>query len=103
MVLDQFVPWQEFIFASANKKAEEVQFVVFPSNRGGYNWQCVPDALGSFGQRKPVPTEWRGLRGKDLQELTGVQTASFCHPAGFIGGADTLEDALALAKLAVEA
>ena len=103
MVLDQFVPWQEFIFASANKKAEEVQFVVFPSNRGGYNWQCVPDALGSFGQRKPVPTEWRGLRGKDLQELTGVQTASFCHPAGFIGGADTLEDALALAKSAVEA
>ena len=57
MVLDQFVPWQEFIFSSENEKATEVQFVVFPSNRGGFNWQCVPDALGSFGQGKSVPTE----------------------------------------------
>lgn len=102
MVLDQFVPWQEFIFASINEKATEVQFVVFPSNRGGYNWQCVPDALGGYGQRKAVPAEWKGLREKELQTITGVATASFCHPAGFIGGAETLEDALALAKIAVE-
>lgn len=103
MVLDQFVPWQEFIFASSNKKAADVQFVVFPSNRGGFNWQCVPDALGGFGQRKPVPTEWKGLRDADLQNMTGVKTATFCHPAGFIGGADKFEDAYALAKIAVEA
>ena len=103
MVLDQFVPWQEFIFASNNDKAADVQFVVFPSNRGGYNWQCVPDTLGGFGQRKAVPTEWKGLRGAELQAVTGIKTASFCHPAGFIGGADTFEDALALAKIAVEA
>lgn len=103
MVLDQFVPWQDFIFASENEKAGDVQFVVFPSNRGGYNWQCVPDAFGSTGQRKPVPTEWRGLNGSDLQEVTGVETAVFCHQAGFIGSAKTLEDAIALAKLAVEA
>ena len=101
MVLNQYVPWQEFIFASENEKAVEVQFVVFPSNRGGYNWQCVPDALGGFGQRKPVPAEWKGLRGAELQAVTGVKSASFCHPAGFIGGADLLEDALTLAKLAV--
>lgn len=100
MVLDQFVPWQEFIFSSEDKKARDIQFVVFPSNRGGYNWQCVPDSLGSFGQRKTVPTEWKGLRDLELQEVTGVKTASFCHPAGFIGGAETLEDALALARIA---
>lgn len=103
LVLDQFVPWQEFIFSSENEKADDIQFVVFPSNRGGFNWQCVPDALGSFEQRKSVPTEWKGLRELELQEVTGIATASFCHPAGFIGGAETLEDALALAKLAVEA
>lgn len=103
MVLDCFVPWQEFVFSSENPKANDVQFVVFPSNRGGYNWQCVPDALGSFGQRKSVPSEWKGLRDTDLQNVTGVITASFCHPAGFIGGAATLEDAIVLAKLAVEA
>lgn len=103
MVLDQFVPWQEFVLTSKNEQAEDIQFVVFPSVRGGYNWQCVPDELGSFGQRKPVPSEWKGLRGAELQEVTGVATASFCHPAGFIGGAETLQDAMAMAKLAVEA
>ena len=103
MVLDSFVPWQEFIFSSANNKASDILFVVFPSNRGGYNWQCVPDALGSFGMRKAVPDEWKGLRDLELQNVTGVATASFCHPEGFIGGATTLEDAIALAKLAVEA
>ena len=103
MVLNQFVPWQEYIFSSTNSKADEIQFVVFPSNRGGYNWQCVPDGLGSFGQRKPVPEEWKGLNGSELQLVTGVRTASFCHPAGFIGGAETFTDAYALAKKAVEA
>lgn len=103
MVLNHFVPWQEFIFASDKKQADEVFFVVFPSNRGGYNWQCVPDALGSFGQRKSVPNEWKGLDASELQKITGVATASFCHPAGFIGGASTLEDAIALATIAVKA
>ena len=103
MVLDQFVPWDMPIFNSENEKAADIQFVVFPSNRGGYNWQCVPDAPGSFGQRKPVPESWRGLRGEELQKETGVATASFCHPVGFIGGADTLEDAIALARLAIQA
>lgn len=103
MVLNQFAPWQEFIFASGKKQADEVWFVVFPSNRGGYNWQCVPDALGSFGQRKSVPNEWKGLDASELQKITGVETASFCHPAGFIGGASTLDDAIALATIAVKA
>lgn len=103
MVLEQFVPWQEFIFASENPKAAEVQFVVFPSNRGGYNWQCVPDMLGGFGQRKTVPSEWRGLSGENLQRVTGVPTANFCHSAGFLGSAETFKGAYALAKIAVEA
>lgn len=102
MVLDQHIPWQDFILLSQNKKAADILFVVYPSNRGGYNWQCVPDAIGSFGQRKSVPDEWKGLSGTKLQEITGIQTASFCHPNGFIGGADNLCDAIAIAKIAVK-
>lgn len=100
MILDRFVPWQDCIFSSKNPKAPEIQFVVFPSNRGGYNWQCVPVSLGSFFQRKAVPSEWKGLNGSSLQEVTGIATATFCHPAGFIGGAETLEDTIRLAEIA---
>ena len=103
MVLSQYVPWQEFVFSSEIAKAADVQFVVFPSKRGGYNWQCVPDVLGGFGQRKPVPSEWKGLSGENLQKVTGVPTATFCHPAGFLGSAETFKGAYELAKLAVEA
>ena len=102
MVLKQFVPWQELIFSSKNEKATKILFVVFPSNRNGYNWQCVPDKFGSFGQRKSVPDSWKGLQGLELQKATGVKTAIFCHPAGFIGGAETLEDAIKMAQIAVE-
>ncbi len=101
MTLSKFAPWQDFIFSSENPKAADIWFVVFPSLRGGFNFQCVPDVLGGYGQRKPVPAPWKGLRDEVLQNVTGVETAMFCHPAGFIGGAETLEDALKLAKIAV--
>ena len=100
MILDRFVPWQEGIFDSDNPKAQHINYVIFPSNRGGYNWQCVPLSPGSFAQRKPVPSEWKGLNGTELQKVTGISSATFCHPAGFIGGADTLAGAIALAWLA---
>lgn len=100
MILDQYVPWQNALFASNSKKASAIQFVVFPSNREGYNWQCVPLALGSREHRKPVPLEWRGLTGSDLQKVSGISTAIFCHSGGFIGGALTLEDAIEMAKIA---
>lgn len=101
MNLERFVPWQEFLFASELPKSEEILFVVFPSNRGGFNCQCVPDSLGGFGQRKPLPQEWRGLPAAELQQVTGVETAIFCHPAGFMCSAETREDAIRMAELAM--
>ncbi|NHM16529.1 hypothetical protein GMI69_07655 [Eggerthellaceae bacterium zg-887] len=70
--------------------------------RGGYVWQGVPDALGSYGQRKTVPDNWRGLSGDELRKATGVPTAVFCHHKGFAGSAETLEDAILFAAKAIE-
>lgn len=103
MVLERFAPWQDYLFASLDEKAKDVWFVVFPSNRGGYNWQGVTADFKTRELRKSVPIEWRGLREEELQKVTGVATASFCHSAGFIGGATTLEDAITMAKIAVNA
>jgi uncharacterized UPF0160 family protein len=103
MVLQQFVPWQECVIKSTNPKASDILYVVYPSNRGGYNVQAVPDTIGGTGQRKPLPADWRGLNGPMLQEATGIQTATFCHNVGFICGADSFEDALALANMAAMA
>ena len=79
------------------------KFVVFPSNRGGYNWQGVPESFGSYELRKPTPKKWWGKPASDLQKMTGVATATFCHNTGFLGATETLEDAIQMAKLSVEA
>lgn len=100
MVLDTFAPWKEFLLNSKNEKAKDINFTVFPSSRGGYNVYAVPIELGSFENRKSLPKEWRGLSNEDLQKVTGVKTARFCHNAGFICSADSKEGALELAAMA---
>ena len=103
LVLDKYVSWKSVIPFSENEKAKDIWFVVYPSNRGeGYNWQCVPDKKSSSGQRKSVPFRWRGLTAEELRRVTGIKTATFCHYAGFIGGAETLEDTIEFVKLAIE-
>lgn len=100
MILDVFAPWKEFLLNSNNEKAEAINFVVFPSSRGGYNVYAVPKEIGSFENRKSLPSKWRGLKDKELQNTTGVKTARFCHNAGFICSADSKEGAMELAFLA---
>ena len=100
MVLDTFAPWKEFLLNSKNEKAKDINFTVFPSSRGGYNVYAVPIELGSFENKKSLPVKWRGLSNSDLQEVTGVKTARFCHNAGFICSADSKEGALELAAMA---
>lgn len=102
MMLDKYMPYQEFILESKNKKANDILYVIFKSNRRGYTIRAVTKELGSFESRKKFPKEWAGLRNEDLQKVTGVKTATFCHNACFICVADELDDAIKLAKLAVE-
>lgn len=103
IILPRFAPWQEYVLESEDPRAAEALYVVFPSNRGGYNVQAIPDAVDSFGNRKPLPESWRGLRDADLQEACGVADAIFTHAAGFIGAAATLEGTLKMARKAIEA
>ena len=103
IILPRFAPWQEYVLISEDPKAADAFYVIFPSTRGGYNLQAIPNSPGSFGNRKPLPESWRGLPAAELQEVSGIADANFCHKGGFIGGADSLEGAVAMAKKAIEA
>lgn len=102
MILDRYMPYTEFVFESTNPKAKDILYVIFESNRKGYTIRALPVELGSFVNRKSFPEEWGGLRNEDLQKVSGVETATFCHNNRFICVADTFEDALKLAKIAVD-
>ena len=100
VILEKYVPWKDFIVNSEKEKSKEINFVVFPSKRGGYNVYAVPVEIGSFENRKLLPESWRGKRDEELQNITAVKGARFCHNAGFILSCETIEDAIILANMA---
>ncbi len=104
MVMDPFAPWEGILYSqSFDPKAEDIWFVVSPALRGGWNVQCaLSDSDDRTSYRHPLPESWYGLRYEELQQASGIASAIFCHPSGFLAGAATQEDAMAMAKKAVE-
>ncbi len=102
LVLEEHLPWKELVIESESLKAKELLYVIFPSNRGGYNVYAIPAKKGSFDVRKKFPSSWGGLRDEELQNASGVQTARFCHNGRFICSCNEFEDALLIAKKAID-
>ena len=98
IVLDRRVPWEDAVF---DLGLDQALYVVRPA---GEAWTCsaVPSARGSFGQRRPLPESWAGLRDDEFAATTGVSDATFCHPARFVCGAGSLQGAVTLARLALQ-
>lgn len=104
LILDSYVPWENSLFWPSpwlREAAASIQFVIYPSQRGGYNWYSVRVAPRTKKFKTLAPASWCGLREEELQKASAVKTAIFCHAAGFIGGAETLEDTILMAKLAI--
>ncbi|WP_337267152.1 MYG1 family protein [Oryzifoliimicrobium ureilyticus] len=81
--------------------AEHLLFVIHPREK---DW-CVTgirQSDDSFELRANLPVAWAGLNNGDLERVSGVAGASFCHNGRFIAAAKTREAALALAELAVQ-
>lgn len=105
MILDQFAPWQGVVTSQSrsNPKAQDLWYVISPALRGGWNIQCVLDNPAErTSYRHPLPENWYGLRGEDLQKASGVADARFCHPSGFLAGADSQEGVMEMAAIALQ-
>ena len=83
-VLEQFAPWQKILVPT------EALFVIFPSNRGGWNIQTIPFELGGRESKQILPPQ---------EEMEGC---SFRHPAGFIASFSTREEATSAAEKITE-
>lgn len=100
VVFDRFVGgWREAILE--NPEGGSLLFAVFPTHNGDWAIQAIPpDIHRMTEQRKPFPTEWRGLKDAELAEASGVPGATFCHLAGFFAVANSKKAAIELAKIA---
>jgi uncharacterized UPF0160 family protein len=74
-------------------------FLSFFSRR--WRVQAVTVEGKTYENRLSLPESWRGLRDGALVAACGVQGARFVHAAGFIGGNDTYEGALEMARAAL--
>lgn len=95
MVMEIGAPWKQFIANTG------IEFVVSPSQRGGYNAQAVE--IEENEERKlicPFPESWRGKTSEQLQEISGIESLHFVHNSGFLAATKTLDDAILACKLA---
>lgn len=56
----------------------------------------------AFENRLSLPAAWRGLRDGALEAVTSIPGSRFVHAAGFIGGHDSYEGALEMARAALK-
>ncbi len=94
---DRGLPWKAVVMA----EAPDALVVIYPREKD-WGVQAVPADTGAFDNRKDFPEAWAGLEGEELQTVTGVPDATFCHIGRFMAVAGSREGALALAKLAVD-
>lgn len=97
IVLEKYTPWKRTVL----KLAEAALYVVYPSQTGQWHIQAVPLKLGSYENKKPLPQAWAGLSDAELQEVTGIKDAMFCHNGLFIAGAESFESTMKMASMAV--
>lgn len=96
LVLPVYAPWKQEVAGSS------YQFVVYPSNRGGYSAQGVAVSGGDNTLVCDFPKEWWGMEADALAELSGIKSLRFCHPSGFLIATETLEDAVKAAEYALQ-
>ena len=96
LILPEFVPCQKHLSET------KIAFVIFPSNRGGY---CIQPQKREYSMnyKCSFPEEWMGLEKEALEEVTGLESASFCHKGGFLMTTGTLEDAVKACKISLHA
>jgi uncharacterized UPF0160 family protein len=78
----------------------EPLYVLYERSDGSWSAKAVRENPLEFTARKPFPLEWAGLKGEELQAVSGVSDALFCHNGRFIAVAATREGALTLAQKA---
>lgn len=99
LVLEEEIP--RYLIHVVSYAYPELLFVVFPNEK---NWKvyAVRKQTGVFENKKNLPTTWAGLFEADLQKVTGVNDAVFCHRGLFMAIAHSREGAIKLAQIAVE-
>jgi uncharacterized UPF0160 family protein len=98
------LPWKGYLYDLEREYQVKplIKFVLYHDEAGMWRVQAVTVQGKAFENRLSLPEEWRGVRDENLSTVTNIPGSRFVHAAGFIGGNDTYEGALAMAKEALK-
>ena len=82
IILPTFLPYEETILGE--ERANNILFVAYPSNRGGYAIKTVPKSTEDKSNRMDFPEEWAGLENEELENVSGIKGLTFCHATRFL-------------------
>ena len=100
MVLKKGCPWLQQLFKIDINN--EVLFVISPNeNDTEYKVQTVKITADTFEARKDILESIRGKSSEEINSIIKIDDAIFCHKAGFIASAKSLDSALKIAKLSI--
>lgn len=90
-------PWLGFL-----NKFPEPLFVIY-ENKQDNTWSMkgVRNDIFSYDYKKLLPQNWAGKRDEELEKITGVPGAVFCHNARFMAVNKTKEGILKMAEIAL--
>lgn len=94
IILEQFAPVVPYLSET------NAEFVIYPSNRGGYNVQTIPTTPNGTDSKKPLPESWAG-KGIEAAKVSDIGDMTFCHTGRWICATNTLEGAVKAAIVAI--
>ncbi len=100
IVLDRHASWAKVLI-----QKPEPLFVIFPDSNPkntNYKISAVGKEIGKYGLRLVPPNSWLGKEGKELETISGVPGAVFCHNSGFLMVANSLESAINMVNFAMK-
>jgi len=80
--------------------SKNIKYVIF-ENKQDFRITALPVCKGKFETRAPLKKEWRGLRGEELEKVSGIEGCTFVHATGFTGGCKTLDGVMRMGKMSL--
>ncbi|XXG51387.1 hypothetical protein AAC387_Pa02g5172 [Persea americana] len=105
MTLHKFCPWKLHLFELEEEMKIDppIKYVLYQDDRSKHRRvQAVAVSPDSFESRRPLPSQWKGLRDEELSKESGIPDCVFVHTSGFIGGNQSYDGALAMARAALK-
>jgi uncharacterized UPF0160 family protein len=97
LVLDEEMSWAKFA-----GKEKDILMVVYPStDKDRWRAKAVKVDSNTFDYRVLFPESWAGKKDAELENVSGVPGAKFCHNSRFTVVATTKEAAIELALKAL--